>query len=113
MTKERIKDLQLLKDFNKDELIIAGLVTYGNIDITAREIGIPAATINLKMLDKDFKERYQYEVLKAEERLPMTLSSWLLPAVNMTANVMTDVDTAPETRVEAAKVLLEFYKTIN
>lgn len=108
--KNEAKNKQITADKTNDSKIIAGLLAFGSIELTAQQIGVPAGVIKLRLQDKEFRERINAEASETCIYAATEVCKWILPAINFTAAILTDSEATQETRLEAAKVILDYYK---
>ena len=109
MAKEK-QNKQIKADTTNDSEIIAGLLAFGSIELTAQQIGVPAGVIKLRLQDKKFREQINAQAYDTDICASTEVRKWILPAINFTAAILTDSEATQETRLEAAKVMLDYYK---
>lgn len=91
-----------------DECIIAALIRAGSVRAAADEMGIIPATIYKRMKKPGFDELYQAAKDDAIKTASAQLSGSLCDAVNVLREIMTDKETAAQTRANAAAQVLSY-----
>lgn len=91
-----------------DEAIIAALVSCGSVKAAARECGVSALTIYRRMKDNDFRQKLDAVRDDALHEASARLSGSLADAVKVLTDIMNDEQTAPQTRANAAQMVLSY-----
>ena len=90
-----------------DEAIIAALLSHGGIGKAAEAVGIAPRTIYNRMATPEFRAAYSAARADLVRGAVADLNGHLAEAVNVIAEIMTDPEAAPTTRLQAAKLLLQ------
>lgn len=90
-----------------DEQIIAALLANGTIGKAAEAAGIAPRTIYKRMGTPQFRAAYIAARADLVRGAVADLNGHLAEAVNVIAEIMTDPEAAPTTRLQAAKLLLQ------
>lgn len=96
-----------MKNSKKDQAL-AALVTHSTIREASKSSGIPERTLWRYMEQPDFSERLAVEKGKLISSASDRLKSKLDAATQAIADVMEDAEAPPQTRVNAARTILEF-----
>lgn len=91
-----------------DENVILALVNCGSVKAAAAECGISALTIYRRLKADDFRKKLDAVRDDALQECSARLSGSLTDAVKVLCNVMNDEQTAAQTRVNAAQMVLSY-----
>lgn len=91
-----------------DEGIICALVSCGSVKAAAKECGVSELTIYRRLKDDDFCQKLDAVRDDALHEAAARLSGNLSDAVKVLTNIMTDEQTAPQTRANCAQILLSY-----
>lgn len=91
-----------------DEGIISALVNCGSVKAAAAECGVSALTIYRRMKDNDFRQKLDAVRDDALHECSARLSGSLTDAVKVLTDIMNDEQTAPQTRANAAQMVLSY-----
>ena len=92
---------------NKQESLIAALLTYPTIAQAAKAVGISEATAGRWLKESAFQGAYREARRQALDRAMVMLEQGMLSAVAVVRTVMTAPDTPAATKVRAAMGILE------
>lgn len=92
----------------RQDAAIAALVSNPTVREASKASGIPERTLWRYLGQEDFSKRLDEERSKLVSDATDRLKSKLAAATSAIAEVMEDQDAPPQTRVNAAKVILEF-----
>ena len=90
-----------------DEEIIAALIDSGSIAQAAAKTGISTRTLYDRMGRKDFKAAYSAAKSDIVRQAVFSINSRLMEAIDTITDIMKDKTTPPQTRLQAAKVIIE------
>lgn len=93
---------------SRQEVAIAALIAHPTVREAAKASNIPERTLWRYLGQEDFTKRLDEERGKLVSCATDRLKSKLAAATSAIAEVMEDQDAPPQTRVNAAKVILEF-----
>lgn len=93
---------------SRQDAAIAALVSNPTVRDASKASGIPERTLWRYLGQEDFTKRLDEERSKLVSDATDRLKSKLAAATSAIAEVMEDKDAPPQTRVNAAKVILEF-----
>lgn len=91
-----------------DEAIIAALVSCGSVKAAARECNISPLTVYRRMKDNDFRKKLDAVRDDALHEASARLSGSLSDAVKVLTDIMHDEQIAPQTRANAAQMVLSY-----
>lgn len=93
---------------SRQDAAIAALVSNPTVRDASKASGIPERTLWRYLGQEDFTKRLDEERSRLVSDATDRLKSKLAAATSAIAEVMEDQDAPPQTRVNAAKVILEF-----
>lgn len=89
-----------------DEEIIAALIESGTVKEAAAKTGLTPRAIYERMADRDFKAAYSGVKSDIVRQAVFTMNAKLAEAIEAIAEIMTDKEVNPATRLQAAQTLL-------
>ena len=92
---------------NKRELLLSALLTHPTIKAAAIFASVPEATAYRWLRDPEFCEEYERRKKQAVEEAAVFLQIRISAATQIIDDIMSDTDIAPQTRLAAAKIILE------
>ena len=90
-----------------DEEIIAALLSSGTVREAASAAGLPIRTLYDRMSKPDFQIMYREARADVLREATANLNKQVQAAVNTIAEIMTDADTNPAIRLQAAQTILK------
>ena len=91
-----------------DEAIISALCNAGSVKAASRECGISPVTIYRRLQDDAFRQKLDAVRDDAMKEASARLSGRLTAAVDALAEIMSDKDTAQQTRANCAAQILSY-----
>ena len=91
-----------------DEKILAALIANRSVPEAARAAGVSERTVYSRLADDDFRAEYEQRRRCTLDTACKTLQSALTDAVDVLTNIMKDADTSPQSRITAARSVLEY-----
>jgi transposase len=92
---------------NKRELLLSALLANPTIKAAAASVGIPETTAYNWLRKPDFSQEYKQRKRQAAAEASDYIQSKISAATQIIDKIMNDTDTPPQTRLNAAKTLLE------
>lgn len=92
---------------HKDEKILAALLQTGSVTAAAAAVNCSRNTIYKKLDDRDFCEEYERRRREALDAATAALRNGLLSAAEAIRDVLDDPLTQPQTKLNAAQLLLQ------
>lgn len=89
-----------------DEKIIAALLQYGTMKEAAAACGITPRTIYDRMDTREFRAQYMAAKTDIVRKAVFTINEKLSDAITTVAEIMTNSDTSPAVRLQAAQVII-------
>ncbi len=89
-----------------DEQIIAALIQHGTIKEAAAAVGTAPRTIYARMQDKSFRADYAEAKNDIVRGAIFSINQKLSEAITAVAEIMTDKDTNPAVRLQAAQTII-------
>lgn len=89
-----------------DEEIIAALLESGTVREAAEKTGLTARTVYERMGDKDFQAAYSSAKADIVREAVFSISRKLSAAIDAVAEIMTDENTNPAVRLQAAQTII-------
>ena len=89
-----------------DEQIIAALLQHGTMKEAAAACGISPRTIYDRMDKREFRAQYMAAKNDLIRKAVFSINKKLSDAVDTVAAIMTDTDTTPAVRLQAAQVII-------
>lgn len=91
-----------------DERILAALLTGRSIPEAARIAGVSERTISRRLADESFRAEYESRRRATLEGACNALKGALADAVDVLTEIMKNAETAPASRISAARSVLEY-----
>lgn len=92
----------------KDEIIINGLLSYPTIREASRNIGIPESTVYNRLRDASFQSKYTKAKSEMLTQSCGYLRARVADATDTIVSVMADKDVPPQSRISAARTVLQY-----
>ena len=89
-----------------DEEIIAALMQSGTVRVAAAKTGVTARTIYDRMGDDSFKAAYSSAKTDIVRQAVFSINSKLSAAIDAVSDIMTDENTNPAVRLQAAQTII-------
>lgn len=89
-----------------DEEIIAALLQHGTVKEAAEKAGISPRALYDRMGDREFKAQYSDAKADIIRQAVFSINGKLSAAVDAIADIMTDTNVNPATRLQAAQTIL-------
>ena len=89
-----------------DEQIIAALMSTGTYKDTAKTVGMSERNLYERMGNRDFKEQYKRAKTDVVRKAIFKLNKSISLAVDTVVKIMSDENTNPATRLQAAQTIL-------
>ncbi len=89
-----------------NEEIIAALLQHGTIKAAADAAGIGTRTIYDRMNDKEFRAEYAQAKADIVRQAVFSINGKLAAAIEAVADIMTDKEVNPATRLQAAQTII-------
>ncbi len=90
-----------------DEVIIASILQHGTIKEAAAAVGISPRTVYERMKDPDFRAEYMEAKTDIIRKSVIAINEKISAAIDTVAEIMTDPDVNPATRLQAAQTILK------
>ena len=91
-----------------NEKIIAALLTHGTIKEAAKAAGVSPRTIYDRLRNMDFAAEYMEAKNDVLRKAVINISAHLSEAIDTVAEIVTNKDINPATRLQAAQTLLSY-----
>jgi len=91
-----------------DEKIIAALIAEKTIPAAAAAAGVHESTIFRRLADDSFRAEYERRRRATLDNACRTLQSALTDAVDVLTSIMQDAENSPQSRITAARSVLEY-----
>ncbi len=89
-----------------NEAIIAALLQHGTMQAAAEAVGTSTRTIYERMKGKDFRAEYAAAKNDLLRKAVLAMSGKLTQAIETVADIMTDKEVNPATRLQAAQTII-------
>lgn len=89
-----------------DEEIIAAIMQHGTIKAAAAAVGTNTRTIYDRMKDADFRAAYMGAKNDIIRKAVFNINEKLSAAIDTVSDIMTDTDTPPAIRLQAAQTII-------
>ena len=98
---------------SKQELLLSALITTPTVREAAASVGIPETTAYNWLRKPDFAAEYKQRKRQAVSEASDYLQSRINEATSVILEIMNNTETSPQTRLNAAKMIIETgYKII-
>lgn len=91
-----------------DEKILSALLSANTIGAAAAAAGVSERTVYARLADDDFRAEYERRRRATLENACKTLQSALTDAVEVLTSIMQDAENSPQSRITAARSVLEY-----
>ncbi len=93
---------------NNDEKIISALIATKTIGAAAVAAGVSERTIYTRLADDDFRAEYERRQSMTLDAVCKALQEAMTDAVDVLTTIMKDAETSPQSRITAARSVLEY-----
>lgn len=91
-----------------DERILAALLAERSIPAAAEAAGVSERTVYSRLADDAFRSEYERRRRATLDNACRTLQSALTDAVDVLTSIMQDAENSPQSRITAARSVLEY-----
>lgn len=93
---------------NNDEKILCALIAHRTVAEAAAAAGCSERTIYSRLADDSFREEYDKRQRSTLDQACKTLQKALTDAVEVLTDIMNNTENAPQSRITAARSVLEY-----
>ena len=90
-----------------NQQIISALLEHGTINKAASAVGVSPPTIYPRMQEREFKGEYAQTKTDIRRQAVFSFNERLAEAIEVVADIMTDKEIAPCTRLQAAQTIIK------
>lgn len=91
-----------------DEKILSSLLSASTVGAAAAEAGVSERTVRARLADDAFRAEYERRRRATLDNACRTLQSALTDAVDVLTSIMQDAENSPQSRITAARSVLEY-----
>ena len=91
-----------------DERILAALIAKRSIPEAAKAAGVSERTVYSRLADDDFRAEYEARQRCTLDHACKALQGALTDAVDVLTSIMKNAETSPQSRITAARSVLEY-----